>query len=220
MYDGSNPVSITPENMGINEEDDLFIDKKNYRKKIRNLKNTIRPIGNSPDYNEIQNKNLYRSLIPYNNHNYDLEENHNHNYSDFIHDFNMIHPPNNNELLHPPNQNNQGSYLLHPPDYNNNSFYDENGDLNPDIRNIQEYYQNHRDSDMFYNPLRSDNIIHPPNHEDSSLPPARHSFLFLDDNLRNDFIQHPNTPLTPIEELRQALRMQRKKRKRKRKDNN
>jgi hypothetical protein len=147
--------------MGINEEDDLFIDKKNYRKKIRNLQKSIRPIGNSPDYNEIHNKNLYRSLIPYNNHNYDLEENHNHNYSDFIHDFNMIHPANNNELLHPPDYNNS---LLHPPDYNNNSFYDENGDLNPEIRNIQEYNQN------------------------SSFLLACYRFLFLDDNLRNDFI--------------------------------
>jgi hypothetical protein len=59
---------------------------------------------------------------------------------------------------------------------------------------------------MFYNPLRSNNIIHPPNHQNSSLPPVRHSVSFLDDNLRNNFIQHPNTPLTPLEEFRQALK--------------
>jgi hypothetical protein len=29
MYDGSNPVSVTPENIGINEEDDLITNKKN-----------------------------------------------------------------------------------------------------------------------------------------------------------------------------------------------
>jgi hypothetical protein len=83
MYDGLNPVSITPENIGINEEDNLFIDKKNYRKKIRNLQKSIRLIDNSVDYNEIQNKDLYRSLIAYPN-----NENHNHSFSHFIHDFN------------------------------------------------------------------------------------------------------------------------------------
>jgi hypothetical protein len=53
--------------------------------------------NHSPDYNEILNKDLYCSLIPYPN-----KENHNHDYSDFIHDFNMIHPANDNELFHPP----------------------------------------------------------------------------------------------------------------------
>jgi hypothetical protein len=111
--------------MGINEEeDDLFIDKKNYRKKIRNLQKSIRPIDNSPDYNEIVNKDLYHSLIQYNNN----------NYSDFIHDFNKIHTPNNNSLLHPPDYNNS---LLHPPDYNNSLLhppYYNNSLLHPPVR--------------------------------------------------------------------------------------
>jgi hypothetical protein len=47
---------------------------------------------------------------------------------------------------------------------------------------------------MFYNPLRSDNIIHRPNHENSNLP-----------------------PLTPLEKFRELLRIQRKKKKKKKK---
>jgi hypothetical protein len=146
---------------------------------------------------------LYRSLIPYHtnkndinerldvdpDHNFNWEENNNHNYSDFIREFNIIHT-----FIYDYNDNDNS--LLHPPDYNSKfSLYDENGDLNPDIRNIQEYYQNHRDSDMFYNPLRSD-------------------------NLTNNFIQHPNIPLTPLEEFRELLRIQRRKKKKKNNKNN
>jgi hypothetical protein len=108
-----------------------------------------------------------------------IKHNNNSNFNDFIRDFNMIHTPNYDN-----------NSLLHPPDYNPNlSFYDGNGDLNPDIRNIQEYYQNHRDSNLFYNPFSSD----------------------------NNFIQPTISTLTPLEEFRQALRIQRKKKKKKKK---
>jgi hypothetical protein len=41
----------------------------------------------------------------------------NHNYSEFIHEFNQIHFPNFNDfLLHPPDYNN---HLLHPPTQGN-----------------------------------------------------------------------------------------------------
>jgi hypothetical protein len=84
-----------------------------------------------------------------------IKHNNNSNYNDFIRYFNMIHTPNydNNSLPHPPNQ---ADYLLHPPDYNNQLLHppdDENGDLNPHIRNIQQYYGNHGDSNLFYNPF-------------------------------------------------------------------
>jgi hypothetical protein len=94
-------------------------------------------------------------------------------------------------MIHTPNYDNNS--LLHPPDYNSNfSFYDENGDLNPDIRNIQQYYGNHRDCNLFYNPFSSD----------------------------NNFIQHPNTPPTPLEEFRELLRQQKRKKKKKNNKNN
>jgi hypothetical protein len=177
----------------------------------------IRPIrneksSNSPDYDQIQNLNLYRTLNPqYNNegdinerisagpdYDFNLFENNNNNYSDFIREFNSIHPPNNNRLISAPYDSSSG--LLHPPDYNNSllhpsnqgniPLYDENGDLNPAIRNIHEYYQNNRDSNLFYNPLSSDNIIHRPNHPRQ----VGHSFSIFDPSLRHSFIQPSNLP--------------------------
>jgi hypothetical protein len=140
MYDRLNPVSTTPDD--INEEDDLFTNKNNYRKKIRKLQMSIRPIGNekstnSPDYNQIQNTNLYRTLIPYYTYedgineklnvgpNYDFNwyENNNHNYSDFIREFNKIHPPDFNDvLLHPLNPPRQvrRSFSFTDPPFRNN----------------------------------------------------------------------------------------------------
>jgi hypothetical protein len=165
MYDRINSLSRSPDD--INEEDDHLSTKEKHRKKIRKLQMSIRPIGY-------------------------IKHNNNSNYNDFIRGFNMIHTPNynNNSLLHPPNQ---GDYLLHPPDYNSNfSFYDENGDLNPDIRNIQQYFGNHRDSNLFYNPFSSD----------------------------NNYIQHPISQPTPLEEFRELLRIQRRKMKKKNNKNN
>jgi hypothetical protein len=161
---------------------------------------------------------LYRTLIPYYtnedgineridvgfNHDFNWEENNHHNYSDFIRDFNRIHPLNNdNDLLHPPDYNNK---LLHPPHQGIIPLYDENGYLNPDIRNIQEYYRNPRNSHLLDNPLNYNNIIHPPRQVPCS-------FSFTDPAFRNNYIQHPNLPLTPLEEFRQALRIQRRKKK-------
>jgi hypothetical protein len=74
---------------------------------------------------------LYCTLLPYYNNEDDInerinvgpdydfnwKENNNHNYSDFIHEFDQIHPPNFNDfLLHPPDYNSQ---LLHPPTQGN-----------------------------------------------------------------------------------------------------
>jgi hypothetical protein len=116
MYDRLNSVSISP---GIkNEEDDLFTNKEKYRNRIRKLQMSIRPIGNkkssnSPDYDQIQKTNLYRSLIPYYanedainervdvgpDYDFNWFNNHNHNYSDFIHEFDQIHLPNINDFF-------------------------------------------------------------------------------------------------------------------------
>jgi hypothetical protein len=113
---------------------------------------------------------------------------------------------NNNDLLHPPDYNNQ---LLHPPTQGNIPLYDENGDLNPDIRNIQEYYRNPHNLHLLDNPLNYNNVIH-------HLNPQRQvprSFSFTDPAFRNNYIQLPNSPLNPLEEFRQALRIQRRKKK-------
>jgi hypothetical protein len=212
------PIGNISHNNFKDEEDDLFTNKKDYRNSTIDL-GMHRPLHKERHNHRVTNSPYY-DFNWYDQHNeiqptFEEYNNNNNNYNNFIRDFNMIHPFNQgNYLLYPPDYNNS---LLHPPNQNNFSFYDENGELKPEIRNIQEYYQNHRDSDMFYNPLRSDNIIHRTNHENSSIPPIRHSFSFLDDNLRNNFTQHPNLPLTPIEEFRQALRIQRKKKKKKKK---
>jgi hypothetical protein len=173
---------------------------------IRNTDSNKRKTKN-PDYYHMQELNLFRVLNPqYNNegdinerisvgpdYDFNLFENNNNNYSDFIRDFNSIHPPiydNSNSLLHPPNYNNNS--LLFAP---NDSIL-----LNPpNQENIQEYYQNHRDSDLFYNQVRSDNLIHRTyNHNNSLYNPTtgenRYSFSISHPSLRHDFIQHPNSP--------------------------
>jgi hypothetical protein len=122
-----------------------------------------------PQYNNEGNINERISVGP--DYDFNWVNNNNHNYSDFIHEFDQIHPQNFNDfLLHPPDYNNQ---LLHPP--------------------------------------TQGNIIHRPNHQNSNPPPVRHSFSFLDDNLRNDFIQHPNSSENILEHFRELLRIQKKK---------
>jgi hypothetical protein len=106
---------------------DLITNKEKYRKRIRKLQMSIRPIGNkkstnSPDYDQIQNTDLYRSLIPYNTNengiNWEEKHNHNHNYSDFIHDLNMIDPQNPPRQVHHSfsflDDNLRNNYIKHP----------------------------------------------------------------------------------------------------------
>jgi hypothetical protein len=190
MYDRLNPVSVTPDFK--EEVDDIITNKGKYRNRIRKLQMSIRPIGNkkssnSPDYDQIQKTNLYRSLIPYYTNEDDINErvdlgpdydfnwvnNHNHNYSDFIHEFDQIYPPNFND------------FFLHPPDYNNQLLL----------------------------PPTQGNIIHPPN-PPRQVP---RNFSFTDPALGNNYIQPLNLPNSTTQQFLESLRRQRTKKKKKKK---
>jgi hypothetical protein len=56
---------------------------------------------------------------------------------------------------------------------------------------------------------------HPNNQASTTTGQIPHSFSFLDENFRNNFIQHSNSPDNTLEEFRELLRRKKKKKEKK-----